>query len=463
MRPVWALAPLVLAGVAGLAGCSAVLSFDECKVDTDCTKNGAAFCTSDHLCVGLLPAERLCTGGIVPDKPAADAVYIAGLFHLSGDLGDKDTQLANAARLAVEQIAQVTSRPIAMVLCDTTNDVAVRSVEEAVRRYKAVAVVGPTTSTELLALAPTVVQDGLLVISPSATTPAVTALSDGDLIWRTCGSDTLQAPVLAGLIPQMTSGHNTIVDVAYVDSSYGDGLKTAFVSEWSAKSGATVASTVKFAEGTGGSDMVYQRLVQDNPDYTVFVADTDAAAIMAKLYASAAASTTQYLFTDGGKGPGLFGPTPVTTVLDRVRGTAPATPSVADPTFANFKLAYQDRFNSDPSTTSFVANTYDATFAIALAIAGTNGPVGPAQLVSAMRRMAATTGIVVEVKPATDFVKGATALAQGGSINLTGASGPLSWDGAGDITDAPIEVWGVKTNVSPPIFCSLPTGVGPCP
>jgi len=447
-----------------LSGCSAVLNFDECKLDADCTKNGAMFCTSDHLCVGQLPAERLCTGGIVPDKPAADAVYIAGLFHLTGELGDKDTELANAARLAVEQISQVTSRNIAMVLCDTTNDAAVRSIEVAVSRYKAVAVVGPTTSTELLAVAPIINQDGILLVSPSATSPAVTSLSDGDLIWRTCGSDTLQAPVLASLIPTMTSGHNTIVNVAYVDSSYGDGLKTAFVSEWAARSGSTVASTVKFTESTGGSDAVFTRLAQDNPDYTVFVADTDAGAIMQKLYVSAPAAAVQYLFTDGGKGPSLFGAQPVTSVLDRVRGTAPATPSAADPTFANFKLAYQDRFGSDPTTTAFVANTYDATFAVALAIAATaNGTVGSTQLVSAMRRMAAPTGMVVEVKPATDFVKGATALAQGGSINLTGASGPLSWDAAGDITDAPIEVWGVKTNVTPPVFCSLPTGVGPCP
>jgi ABC-type branched-subunit amino acid transport system substrate-binding protein len=255
------------------------------------------------------------------------------------------------------------------------------------------------------------------------------------------------------------------VNVAYVNTAYGSGLNTAFVAEWSRRSGGTPLSARPFAEGEDAT-MIVSRLGADTPDYSLIVADSDANAIMNALYANPAGlSATQFLFTDGAKGNGLFGASPNLSVLARVRGTAPANPALTDPVFATFRLAYTDRFATDPTTTAFVANTYDATFAVALAIAGGSEerPSGAA-LAERMSRMSNAQGVRVEAKPATDFTKGASALSSGGTIDLVGSSGPLTWDSTtGDLTEAPIEVWGVKTNVTPPQFCVLPTGALPCP
>jgi branched-chain amino acid transport system substrate-binding protein len=340
-----------------------------------------------------------------------------------------------------------------------------RSLDAAVQKYGIVAVVGPTTSDDVLAIASDAVQKGVLIISPSATSPAISSLSDGSLIWRTCGSDSLQAATLAGLIPKMVAGRPTVVSVAYADdSAYGTGLKTAFVSDWSTASGMPPKSTIGFVTGSPAINVV-TRLAQDTPDYALIIADADADAIMSALYNPPGGLTgTQFLWTDAAEGLGLFGPTPDTNVLSRTRGTAPATPSTADPVYANFHLDYIDRFGTDPLLTAFTANSFDAVFLAALAINSVpSGTVTPSALVSAMGRVSTAGAQQVQCKPATDFVLGATTLAQGGNIDIVGASGALTFDANGDVTDAPIVVWGVNITTMPPQFCTLPTGTLPCP
>jgi branched-chain amino acid transport system substrate-binding protein len=454
-----------------LAGCEATLHFNECTQDTDCAgrvDGGTAYCTNDHFCVGSVPDERLCTNGIFPPQPAADAVYIGGFFHFSGATGvGQDPEIAKAAQLAIEQIATVAPRPVAIVMCDTVDggDVVPRSLDVAIQKYNIVAVVGPTTSDDVLGIASEAVAKGILVISPSATSPAISSLSDANLIWRTCGSDSLQAATLSSLIPTMVTGRPTVVSVAYAnDSAYATGLKTAFVSDWSTTSGIAPKSTIGFATGSSPVDVV-TRLAADTPDFALIIADADADGIMTALYSEPGGLTgTQFLWTDAAEGLGLFGATPDVNVLNRTRGTAPATPSTADPIFANFRLDFMDRFGTDPLATAFTANAFDAAFLAALAINSVpSGPVTPSALVSAMTRVSTTGAQAIQCKPATDFVLGATTLAQGNSIDITGASGKLTFDANGDVTDAPITVWGVNTTLTPPQFCDLPTGMLPCP
>ena len=69
------------------------LNFDECNKDTDCAGHqvdgGSQFyCTSDHLCIGAIPDERLCADGLVGAKPGGSTVMVAGMFRLSGASGD---------------------------------------------------------------------------------------------------------------------------------------------------------------------------------------------------------------------------------------------------------------------------------------------------------------------------------------------------------------------------------------
>jgi branched-chain amino acid transport system substrate-binding protein len=461
------------------SGCSLVVQsgFHECSSDNDCAgrvDGGSAYCTSDHFCVAQLPEERLCTNGTIGADPnGADTVVIAGMFRLSGDSADKDTEMANAATLAVQEINKYGGsdlRPLAMVLCDLQGDVSLasRSVEKAARAWHAVGSVGPTTSGEILNAVMAVKSSGLLVVSPSATSPAITGLDDNGLIWRTAASDNLQAITLATLPPLLTAGRATKVNVAYVDTPYGAGLNEAFATQWTARSPMnTTPHSFPFTTGSD-TDMVAAKLGMDTPDWSLIVADEDASNMVRSLYKLPAGLTaTQFLFTDGALGPNLVGTAPVASVDARIQGTAPATPSGS--VFGIFQQAYEAAYMADPAATSFVANTYDATYVTAMAVEALspNDPNPGLSLAMIMSRVSPQGGGGgdINIGP-VDLPKAVATLRAGGTIALHGTSDVnLNFDGNGDDVTAPIEVWAIDTTRTPPQVCvrQPPGSSTPCP
>jgi branched-chain amino acid transport system substrate-binding protein len=462
---------LALIAALSSASCSLALKFNECDNDDQCKARGdTLFCTPDHFCAQGPP---LCAGGLYGAPPGGNTVMIAGLFRLSGASGDKDTEMAQAAQLAIEEISR--TAPIGMVLCDTAGSFkqARSSLRKALFDYKIVGAVGPTTSGEVLGnksipgtegagAGDFATENNLVIVSPSATNPSITDLPDNGLIWRTAASDNFQAVKLAALIPPKTGGVDTKINIAYVDTPYGQGLKDAFIIELSGQMRPKVLATVPFMNGDDPHGLILTPLANSSPNYSMIVADEDAAAIANELYKSTLPGlmTTQFLFTDGAKGPSLIGMMPSMTVAARIRGTGPATPS--GPVYEIFRLSYTTRFGSDPSGTSFVANAYDATYALALGVAGSlnNRPVTGTAVSTVMKRMSATAGTRVNVSP-NDFIKGTSALSSGGSIDLIGTSGPLTWNNdTGDLSDAPLEVWGI--NFATKTFCTYDATLTMC-
>jgi len=201
-------------------GCSAVLKFDECKVDADCASKivpggPALYCTADRLCVDRVPSERLCTRE-VGSIGSPDAIVIGALARITTDPPlELDLAMVQAVELAVEEIRQL--RPIIAVICDSgsTSEQAARAIEVAVKEHGAVGIVGPTTSGITIPVAPTAIAQDVLLISPSATSPAITDLADGGLVWRTGASDLLQAKVLAEEIDVTTD----VLDTFYANTA----------------------------------------------------------------------------------------------------------------------------------------------------------------------------------------------------------------------------------------------------
>ncbi len=86
---------------------------------------------------------------------------------------------------------------------------------------------------------------GVVMISPSASAPAVTTLEDNDLVFRTTPSDAFQGVKLGELL--LARG---IKDVAltYVNNDYGKGLADVFVATFTA-GGGTVSANVAHEDG----------------------------------------------------------------------------------------------------------------------------------------------------------------------------------------------------------------------
>jgi branched-chain amino acid transport system substrate-binding protein len=451
-----ALATLVVCALAS-SSCSLILDFNQCKIDSDCVgytlDGGTAYCTSDHICVSDVPASRLCKVSPVGSQDSHD-VTIAGLLRLTGANDVVDTALEDAIELAVSEINTAGDRQIRLVECDTNGDPdqARKALTVAVESFDAVAVVGPTSSGELIALAQEganlVTQYGVLVVSPSATSPSVTSLSDQDLIWRTCASDALQAKELANLVNAMSPAPTAIGD-AYVSSSYGIGLGTAFVSALSTLNPALPVPVAQaISSGTSGAAFA-AALGTNSPQVALIVADSDAPVWVAGLDTPALANT-QFLLTDGAFAPALFSMNPSTSILMRIQGTAPATPSGA--VFNTFEASYFGKYGMSAASTAFVANSYDALYAIAIAmgVVPATEKVTGGRLIPGMQML--SSGLPMNVGIG-DYAAAYTRLSEGGTVNLTGASGPIDFNpDTGDVLSAPFEVWSVNTSTMPPTF-----------
>ncbi len=450
---------VLLVALAVLPACSGILRFDQCNVDADCVVGGTLekplYCTVDHICVNDVPSDRLCQLSDV-SSTRSDAVTIAGLFRRTGPNDVVDTNIENAVVLAVDEINTLdVTRPLRLVLCDTANDPeqAKKALATAASAFGAVAGVGPTSSSEVVALASSpdlvVQQHDFLAVSCSSTAPSVSMLADDDLIWRTAPSDNLQSLVLAQLVDPATRKIATV----YVKSAYGIGLNDAFAAAVSERLAGTVTITPRgFDEGASGAEVVAW-LAEQAPEVALIIAVSDAPSWVAALNdGGPALETTQFLLTDGSKADALFSQAPSAAVLMRIRGTAPGKPkdgTASAAAYGVFNGAYQARFGVDPSVTAFVANAYDAIYSIAIAM-GTIPPSSPVSghaLAVGMGRLSDGAAIRVGVG---QFASGYQRLAQGETVNLDGTSGPIDYDAkTGDILTAPIEVWKIDLTGSP--------------
>ncbi|MGZ3440323.1 MAG: ABC transporter substrate-binding protein [Polyangia bacterium] len=428
---------LVVVTALSLASCSAVLDFHECNTSADCAgKGGGAatlYCNSDHQCVDTSPC-RVSFEATAPGPP----LVIAGLYLLSqASDGPNDHAIRQAVDLAAFELNNL-NVPVRHVACDTGGDkaVALEALDLAVSQFKAVAVVGPNSSVELLTLAPDVRKRGVVVVSPAASAAAIADVVDDSLIWRTCGSDNLQAKVLATLVPKTAT-----LDVVWVpEDPYADGLEKAFI----AASGRSDATPIQFQTGMAADAVAHM----NSPAYALLVADVDAPALVQALHGAAGQSMTQYLMTDSALTPTLWGAGPFDfTFLTRIRGTAPALPAFADPSgpvYAAFAVSYRGHFSQeDPADTAFVANAYDAAYAIAIGAGAAGASPTGAAIAKNLARMSDQAGSAVHIGPG-EYQAGVNALLAGGTIDLVGTSGPIDWDAAtGDVVTAPTEVWQV--------------------
>jgi len=425
---------LALVAALSLASCSAVLHFHECDTSADCAGRGGGttlYCNVAHQCIDSAPCY------VSTDAPAGSSpLVVAGLYLLSQSTdGPNDHAIRQAVDLAAIELNAL-SVPVRHVACDTggDSDAALRAFDLAVAQFGAVAVVGPNTSSELLALAPEAKRRGVAVVSPAASAAAIADVVDDNLVWRTCGSDNLQAKVLSTLVPSTAKP----LDVVWVlKDPYADGLAKAYIAD----SGRTDAKPIQF-DSPDVSTAVGQ---MDSPAYAVLVVDVDAPALLQSLHGATGQSMTQYLMTDSALTPTLWGAAPFDfTFLTRIRGTAPALPAFSDPSgpvYASFAASYRGRWNQeDPADTAFVANAYEAAYAIAIAAAASGASATGVSIATNLSRM--SSGAAVHVGPG-EYQAGVNALVGGASIDLVGTSGPIDWDDKGDVLTAPTEVWQV--------------------
>jgi branched-chain amino acid transport system substrate-binding protein len=90
--------------------------------------------------------------------------------------------------------------------------------------------------------------NGMVMISPSATSPALSTVEDNGLFFRTAPSDARQGEVMANMMKER--GYNDVA-VTYTNNDYGKGLADSFAAAWEALGGTV---TINAAHEDGKAD-----------------------------------------------------------------------------------------------------------------------------------------------------------------------------------------------------------------
>ena len=393
------------------------------------------------LCVVLLAAIVLlviaigCGGtseGGSTEPPTAASLKIGLLLNFTGSpeaSGDRK----RAFDLAIRHINEgggVLGAPVEGVTGDATQDpsVAVEAARRLVEVEGVHAIVGPNASSAALPIAQSVSGTlGIPTISPSATSPQLTAVEDNDYFFRTALSDAAQGPVLARVTGDRGFDN---VGLIYEDDAYGQGLAASFRESWN---GTLRVVSVDMVQ-TSYLSKLAESAKAGAQALVVITAEGQALSIVREAIEEGIYS--QFVFGDAAKRVSLvenIGGEQLGGMYGTAGASAPDNAATAD-----WEAAFIAEYGELP-VLAYVKETYDATVALALA-AQAAGSVDGAAIRDHLREIAGPPGRTVPGAP-TGVAVGLSLLGEGQEIDFDGAASTLEWDENGDLSRGHIGTW----------------------
>lgn len=191
--------------------------------------------------------SALVAGGALADGHG-DEVKIGLLMGFTGPLESLAPPIAAGAELAMKEISDSGSfmggKKVVSVRGDSTciDATAAQAVaERVITSDKVVAIVGAMCSGATGAVFSNVSRpNGMVQISPSATSPGLTNIEDDGLFFRMAPSDSRQGELMAAIIKGR--GIDSVA-VSYTNNDYGKGLADSFGTAFTAQGGTVTAST----------------------------------------------------------------------------------------------------------------------------------------------------------------------------------------------------------------------------
>lgn len=364
----------------------------------------------------------------------AEDVKIGILGDLTGPIESLAPPIVAGAQLAFDQVnAQggILGGKIVSITGDSACDpsVAGPAADKLVNTDQVSAIVGAfCTGATIGAATAAGIPGGVVMISPSASAPALTTLDDNDLVFRTTPSDAFQGVKMAELL--LSKGIKDVA-VTYVNNDYGKGLADVFVATFTA-GGGTVSANVAHEDGKADYRAELGQLSSGGSQNLVILA-----------YASGSGKTVLQQAIEGGEftayvgGDGMVGDDLVTG-LDpaAVNGKIIATRAGAyTGELAELYKKLATEAGQDPAAT-YAPQAYDAAFILALAIEK-NGSAKREGLSAAVREVAGAPG--EKILPG-EWTKAVALIKAGTDIDYDGAGGPADFDKAGDVDGIIVEL-----------------------
>jgi branched-chain amino acid transport system substrate-binding protein len=380
----------------------------------------------------LILTSALAAAALVAPAQAEDT-KLGILLGFTGPLEALAPPIGAGAELAWQQVNEqggLLDGQIVPVQGDSTCADATAAANTADRLVNAegvLAIVGAMCSGATGAVANTVgVPTNTVMITPSATNPALTTLEDNDLLFRVTPSDAYQGQVMAKVL--MDHGISDIA-IAYVNNDYGKGFADALEAAYTALGGSVLANEAH-EEGKADYRAELGSLAASGSGNLVLIAYAQGSGQTMLRQATESGDFFTYIGGDGMISDDLF--TGIdTSALEGMIGTKPGTPDVPG---ADMFTEQATAAGLDP-TAIYAPQGYDAAFLIALAIEK-NGRDREG-LSSALRAVSSPPG---EVIYPGEWEKARSILDAGGDVNYEGAGGSLDFDEHGDVAGVVIEL-----------------------
>ena len=283
-------------------------------------------------------------------------------------------------------------------------------------------IIGPLCSGATIgAVQAVTIPAGVVNISPSATSPAITDLDDNDNVFRTCPSDAYQGVTLAKLARSM--GYSKLA-TTYANDDYNAGLHDVFVQAFTEAGGTITADQMHEANKASYRSELATLASSGDPEALALFAYYSGSGITIMRQSIENGFFGKFIGADGMLAQETIDQVGATNLGDTV-----LTTGTADPSSSHFQT-YSGLFDkpSDP----YAAQAWDAVMIGALAIerAGRKGQGNTRDLSAHVRAVTNAPG--EEVGPG-DWAKAKQLLAAGKGINYQGAAGDHEFDANGDV------------------------------
>lgn len=360
----------------------------------------------------------------------AEDVKVGALMGITGPLANFIPPILNAAKLAEADVNEgggiLGGGKFELVVADgqAAAQPSVDAANKLVNLDNVAAIMGALSSGATMASANAVsISNGVLQVSPTATTPALTDLDDNDYVFRIVPSDNYQGEILAQVVKD--EGINTVA-VAFVNNDYGIGIANTFKTAF---------------ESLGGTITAFEQHEDDKNSYrgelATLASAGDAEALVVIAYAAGSGAKIVKQSLENGFFDRFIGTDGLRddVLIEQVGGEALATSFFTSPTSPEDNPAgdaLHERFDGiygEGSDKPFVDQSYDATFLIALAIEKA-GSTDRTAIRDALRDVSNAPG---EIVGPGEWAKAVELLAAGSDINYEGASGSHEFDDAGDV------------------------------
>lgn len=363
---------------------------------------------------------------------------IGALLPLTGSLSHYGPPQTTALQLAMEDVNKaggVLGKQLALQIVDDATDKERGKVGAAQLVDAGVPVViGSIASGVTMAAAEVLSKAGIVQISPDSTSPSISSMPDDGYVFRTCPSDAFQGKLLAQRAFDAEKRRAAVINVP---GPYGEGLAAAFKAEFTRLTGQIVYA-LTYTEGLDSYADVVTAAVASDPDVILLAGyANESVKILQNYVATHRDRGTRWLFADclsnaafvdaaGGAGTFTF----------PHEGANFAAPSGDN--WTAFTAAYRAKAGSDATIGFAIGNAYDAVVIAALAMERAQS-TSPAKVRDALLQLKGGP------KYTAATLKDALAAAKAGqNVEYTGVSGPIVFDGNGDITSALYNIWAVN-------------------